>query len=74
MSATISRLRPGLRRAEDGVHLHGFPLPDSDYDLRGAPVLPLDAIFGQEVRDGTDACRNRALHAARTDGKIETTT
>jgi predicted nucleotidyltransferase len=25
-----------------GAHLYGFPSPDSDYDLRGAHVLPLE--------------------------------
>jgi uncharacterized protein len=24
-----------------GAHLYGFPSPDSDYDLRGAHILPL---------------------------------
>jgi predicted nucleotidyltransferase len=36
-----------------GAHLYGFPSPDSDYDLRGAHVLPLDAVAGLEVRDET---------------------
>jgi hypothetical protein len=29
------------------------PSPNSDYDLRGTPVLPLDAVVGLEVRDET---------------------
>lgn len=29
-----------------GAHLYGFPSPDSDYDLRGAHILPLDAALG----------------------------
>ena len=32
---------------------HGFPSPGSDFDLRGAHVLPLKAIVGLEVRDET---------------------
>jgi predicted nucleotidyltransferase len=36
-----------------GAHLYGFPSPDSDYDLRGAHVLPLDGVVGLEVRDET---------------------
>jgi predicted nucleotidyltransferase len=36
-----------------GAHLYGFPSPDSDYDLRGSHVLPLDAVVGLEVRDET---------------------
>ena len=29
-----------------GAHLYGFPSPDSDYDLRGVHVLPLDDVIG----------------------------
>lgn len=29
-----------------GAHLHGFPSPDSDFDLRGAQVLPLEGVVG----------------------------
>ncbi len=29
-----------------GAHLYGFPSPDSDYDLRGAHVLPVEAAVG----------------------------
>jgi predicted nucleotidyltransferase len=36
-----------------GAHLYGFPSPDSDYDLRGAHILPLDKVVGLEVRDET---------------------
>lgn len=36
-----------------GAHLYGFPSPDSDFDLRGAHVLPLEKIVGLEVRDET---------------------
>ncbi len=36
-----------------GAHLYGFPSPDSDYDLRGAHVLPPDAVVGLETRDET---------------------
>jgi predicted nucleotidyltransferase len=28
-----------------GAHLYGFPSPDSDYDLRGAHLLPLPALL-----------------------------
>jgi uncharacterized protein len=44
---------PLLFATISGAHLYGFPSPDSDYDLRGAHVLPLDAIVGLEVRDET---------------------
>ena len=29
-----------------GAHLYGFPSPDSDYDLRGAHVLPASELLG----------------------------
>ncbi len=32
---------------------HRGPSPDSDFDLRGAHVLPLDAVVGLDVRDET---------------------
>ncbi len=47
-----------------GAHLYGFPSPDSDYDLRGAHVLPLRQVVGleesqetvelEEIRDGLE--------------------
>lgn len=47
-----------------GAHLYGFASPDSDYDLRGAHLLPLREIVGlhppretyelEEVRDGIE--------------------
>ena len=47
-----------------GAHLYGFPSPDSDWDLRGAHVLPLKEVVGLELgpetieqsgdRDGLD--------------------
>jgi predicted nucleotidyltransferase len=29
-----------------GAHLYGFPSPDSDYDLRGVHVLPVNEVVG----------------------------
>lgn len=29
-----------------GAHLYGFPSPDSDYDLRGAHILPIQEVVG----------------------------
>lgn len=31
-----------------GAHLYGFPSEDSDYDLRGVHMLPLDDVLGLE--------------------------
>lgn len=44
---------PLLFATISGAHLYGFPSPDSDFDLRGAHVLPLEKIIGLEVRDET---------------------
>lgn len=38
-----------------GAHLYGFPSPDSDYDLRGAHVLPLREVVGLEPGEDTIA-------------------
>jgi uncharacterized protein len=47
-----------------GAHLYGFPSPDSDYDLRGVHLLPVEQVIGlsaprdtiqtSEVRDGME--------------------
>lgn len=36
-----------------GAHLYGFPSPDSDFDLRGAHILPLPEVLGLDVRHET---------------------
>jgi predicted nucleotidyltransferase len=37
---------PLLFATVSGAHLYGFPSPDSDYDLRGVHLLPLDEVLG----------------------------
>ena len=37
---------PLLFASLSGAHLYGFPSPDSDFDLRGVHVLPLEQIVG----------------------------
>lgn len=37
---------PLLFATVSGAHLYGFPSPDSDYDLRGVHVLPLQEVVG----------------------------
>lgn len=75
---------PLLFATISGAHLYGFPSSDSDYDLRGAHVLPLEQIVGLEARDETveqsmivpadtdstdRACHSvRADHGSHTDG------
>jgi uncharacterized protein len=44
---------PLLFATISGAHLYGFPSPDSDYDLRGAHVLPLEKVVGLDVADET---------------------
>jgi predicted nucleotidyltransferase len=31
-----------------GAHLYGFPSPDSDFDLRGVHILPINEVIGLE--------------------------
>jgi predicted nucleotidyltransferase len=55
---------PLLFATVSGAHLYGFPSPDSDFDLRGAHVLPLREVVGLQtgpetveqsgVRDGVE--------------------
>jgi len=47
---------PLLFATISGAHLYGFPSPDSDYDLRGAHVLPLKQVVGLKVHDETVEC------------------
>lgn len=44
---------PLLFATISGAHLYGFPSSDSDFDLRGAHVLPLAGVIGLDVRDET---------------------
>jgi uncharacterized protein len=44
---------PLLFATISGAHLYGFPSPDSDFDLRGAHLLPLEKVVGLQVRDET---------------------
>lgn len=44
---------PLLFMTISGAHLYGFPSPDSDYDLRGIHLLPLQNVLGLQVRHET---------------------
>src|SRR5690348_12715714 len=44
---------PLLFATVSGGHLYGFPSPDSDYDLRGAHLLPLEKLLRLDVCDET---------------------
>lgn len=55
---------PHLFITVSGAHLYGFPSPDSDYDLRGVHILPINDVIGldpgqetievSEVREGLE--------------------
>jgi predicted nucleotidyltransferase len=44
---------PLLFATISGAHLYGFPSSDSDFDLRGAHVLPVEKVVGLDVPDET---------------------
>ena len=44
---------PLLFATISGAHLYGFPSPDSDFDLRGVHLLPLETVVGLEDGDQT---------------------
>lgn len=40
---------PLLFASISGAHLYGFPSPDSDYDLRGVHILPVEEVVGLDI-------------------------
>jgi hypothetical protein len=50
---------PLLFATVSGAHLYGFPSPDSDYDLRGAHILPLRDAVG--LFDGRETIEVSAM-------------
>lgn len=50
---------PLLFATISGGHLYGFPSPDSDYDLRGVHLLPLEEVVGLKI-----GCETRAFTMA----------
>ena len=44
---------PLLFATISGAHLYGFPSPDSDFDLRGVHMLPVEKVIGLDVRNET---------------------
>lgn len=44
---------PLLFATISGAHLYGFASPDSDYDLRGAHLLPLEEVVGLKIGQET---------------------
>jgi predicted nucleotidyltransferase len=43
-----------------GAHLYGFPSPDSDFDLRGMHLLPLERVVG--LRTGPETIEKSGIH------------
>jgi uncharacterized protein len=50
---TAAQPYPLLFATISGAHLYGFPSSDSDFDLRGAHVLPLQAVLGLNLKHET---------------------
>ncbi len=44
---------PLLFATISGAHLYGFPSPDSDFDLRGVHLLPIETVVGLDGGDQT---------------------
>ncbi|MDZ8140904.1 MAG: nucleotidyltransferase domain-containing protein [Nostoc sp. DedQUE04] len=44
---------PFLFAIISGSHLYGFPSPDSDYDLRGVHILPVQEVVGLHTKNET---------------------
>lgn len=51
---------PLLFATISGAHLYGFPSPDSDYDLRGAHILPLTEVVG--LIPGKETVERSGIH------------
>jgi predicted nucleotidyltransferase len=51
---------PLLFATISGAHLYGFPSPDSDYDLRGVHLLPLEEVVG--LNPGQETVEKSGIH------------
>jgi predicted nucleotidyltransferase len=51
---------PLLFATISGAHLYGFPSPDSDYDLRGVHLLPLEEVVG--LKTGPETIEKSGVH------------
>jgi len=51
---------PLLFTTISGAHLYGFPSPDSDFDLRGAHLLPIRDVIG--LQDGQETVERSGIH------------
>jgi len=51
---------PLLFATISGAHLYGFPSSDSDYDLRGVHLLPLEEVIG--LKTGLETVEKSGVH------------
>ncbi len=51
---------PLLFATISGAHLYGFPSPDSDFDLRGVHLLPLETVIGLD--DGQQTVEKEGVY------------
>jgi predicted nucleotidyltransferase len=51
---------PLLFATISGAHLYGFPSPDSDFDLRGVHLLPLEDVVG--LKTGQETVEKSGIH------------
>lgn len=51
---------PLLFATISGAHLYGFPSADSDYDLRGVHLLPLEELVGLD--SGHETIERSGIH------------
>ena len=51
---------PLLFATISGAHLYGFPSPDSDFDLRGIHLLPLEEVVG--LNPGNETVEKSGIH------------
>jgi len=51
---------PLLFTTISGAHLYGFPSPDSDFDLRGVHLLPLEEVVG--LTTGPETVEKSGIH------------
>jgi predicted nucleotidyltransferase len=51
---------PLLFATISGAHLYGFPSPDSDYDLRGVHLVPLEDVIG--LKTGRETVEKSGIH------------
>ena len=53
MQHVESHSYPLLFATVSGAHLYGFPSPDSDFDLRGVHMLPLETVVSLDEGEQT---------------------